>query len=92
MKEQKTTALNLTDEEFVYPGNRACSGCGLSMLYRTGLKAIGRDAILVVPPSCLTVMQGLYPIASTQLSVLNVTFASDRYGAPKGMIEVIPWT
>ncbi len=76
MKDQKTTALNLTDEEFVYPGNRACAGCGLSILYRTGLKAIGRDAILVVPPSCLTVMQGLYPIASTQLSVLNVTFAS----------------
>ena len=76
MKDQRTTALNLTDEEFVYPGNRACAGCGLSMLYRTGLKAIGRDAILVVPPSCLTVMQGLYPIASTQLSVLNVTFAS----------------
>ena len=76
MKDQKTTALNLTDEEFVYPGNRACAGCGLSMLYRIGLKAIGRDAILVVPPSCLTVMQGLYPIASTQLSVLNVTFAS----------------
>jgi len=76
MKEQKTTALNLTDEEFVFPGNRACAGCGLSSLYRIGLKAIGRDAILVVPPSCLTVMQGLYPIASTQLSVLNVTFAS----------------
>ena len=76
MTEKKTTALNLTDEEFVFPGNRACSGCGLSILYRIGLKAIGRDAILVVPPSCLTVMQGLYPIASTQLSVLNVTFAS----------------
>ena len=76
MTEKKTTALNLTDEEFVYPGNRACAGCGLSTLYRIGLKAIGRDAILVVPPSCLTVMQGLYPIASTQLSVLNVTFAS----------------
>ena len=76
MKEQKTTALNLTEEEFVYPGNRACAGCGLSMLYRVALKAIGRDAILVVPPSCLTVMQGLYPITSTQLSVLNVTFAS----------------
>ena len=81
MTDQKTTALNLTDEEFVHPGNRACAGCGLSMLYRVGLKAIGRDAILVVPPSCLTVMQGLYPIASTQLSVLNVTFASTASAA-----------
>ena len=80
-EERKTTVLNLTDEEFVHPGNRACPGCGLSILYRTGLKAIGRDAILVVPPSCLTVMQGLYPITATQLSVLNVTFASTASAA-----------
>jgi len=101
MEDQKTTVLNLTDEEFVYPGNRACPGCGLSILYRIGLKAIGRDAILVVPPSCLTVMQGLYPIASTQLSVLNVTFASTAAAASgvkaalkarkKGHTQVVAW-
>jgi len=81
MDDRKTTVLNLTDEEFVHPGNRACSGCGLNILYKVGLKAIGRDAILVVPPSCLTVMQGLYPITSTQLSVLNVAFASTAAAA-----------
>lgn len=72
----RTNVINLTDEEFVHPGNRACSGCGLSILYRIGLKALGRDCIFVVPPSCLTVMQGLYPIAATQMPVLNGTFAS----------------
>jgi pyruvate ferredoxin oxidoreductase beta subunit len=72
----KTSTLNLTQEEFVHPGNRACSGCGLSILYRIGLKALGRDCIFVVPPSCLTVMQGLFPIAATQMPVLNCTFAS----------------
>ena len=72
----KTNVLNLTEEEFVYPGNRACSGCTLSVLYRIGLKALGRDCIFVVPPSCLTVMQGLYPISATQMPVLNGTFAS----------------
>ena len=72
----KTNVLNLTEEEFIYPGNRACSGCGLSILYRIGLKALGRDCIFVVPPSCLTVMQGLYPIAATQMPILNGTFAS----------------
>jgi len=72
----KTNVLNLTAEEFVYPGNRACSGCTLSILYRIGLKALGRDCIFVVPPSCLTVMQGLYPIAATQMPILNGTFAS----------------
>jgi pyruvate ferredoxin oxidoreductase beta subunit len=72
----KTNVLNLTEEEFVHPGNRACSGCTLSILYRIGLKALGRDCIFVVPPSCLTVMQGLYPISATQMPVLNGTFAS----------------
>lgn len=73
---EKTTILNLTEEEFVHPGNRACSGCGLSIVYRMGLKALGKNTILVVPPSCLTVLQGLYPVASTKLPCVNVTFAS----------------
>lgn len=73
---EKTTVVNLTEEEFVHPGNRACSGCGLSIVYRTGLKALGKNTILVVPPSCLTVLQGLYPVASAKLPCVNVTFAS----------------
>ncbi len=73
---EKTTILNLTEDEFVHPGNRACSGCGLSIIYRIGLKALGANTILVVPPSCLTVLQGLYPVASTKLPCVNVTFAS----------------
>lgn len=79
-----STTVNLLDlpkEELVHPGNRACAGCGLSQIYRIGLKALGRDTILVVPPSCLTVMQGLYPIAATQLPCLNVTFASTAAAA-----------
>ncbi|MEW6077190.1 MAG: thiamine pyrophosphate-dependent enzyme [Thermodesulfobacteriota bacterium] len=74
-------AIDLPIEELVHPGNRACSGCGLSLIYRTALKALGRDTILVVPPSCLTVLQGLYPIAATQLPCVNVTFASTAAAA-----------
>lgn len=73
---EKTTIVNLTEEEFVHSGNRACTGCGLSIVYRMGLKALGKNTILVVPPSCLTVLQGLYPVASTKLPCVNVTFAS----------------
>ncbi len=78
---KKTTILNLPEEELVHKGNRACSGCGLSIIYRIGLKALGKDTILVVPPSCLTVLQGLYPIAATKLPCLNVTFASTAAAA-----------
>ena len=74
--QSKTTILSLPTEEFVHPGTRACTGCGLAIAYRVGLKALGRDTILVVPPSCLTVLQGLFPVASTKLPCLNVTFAS----------------
>lgn len=79
--EKKTTILSLTDEEIMNPGNRACSGCGLGIVYRTALKALGKDTVLAVPPSCLTVLQGLYPVASTKLPCVNVTFASTAAAA-----------
>ncbi len=77
----KTTILDLPEEEFIHPGNRACAGCGLGIIYRVATKALGRDTILVVPPSCLTVVQGLYPIAATKLPCINVTFASTAAAA-----------
>jgi pyruvate ferredoxin oxidoreductase beta subunit len=80
-KATKTTILTLPKEELVHPGNRACTGCGLNIAYRIGVKALGPDTILVVPPSCLTVLQGLFPVCSTKLPVLNVTFASTASAA-----------
>jgi pyruvate ferredoxin oxidoreductase beta subunit len=84
----KTTILTLPKDELVYPGNRACTGCGLSIAYRIGLKALGPDTILVVPPSCLTVLQGLFPVASTKLPCLNVTFASTA-AAATGVMQAL---
>jgi pyruvate ferredoxin oxidoreductase beta subunit len=84
----KATVLTLPKEELVYPGNRACVGCGLGIAYRMALKALGPDTILVVPPSCLTVLQGLFPVASTKLPSLNVTFASTA-AAATGILEAL---
>ncbi len=84
----KTTILTLPKEELVHPGSRACTGCGLSIAYRIGLKALGPDTILVVPPSCLTVLQGLFPVATTKLPCLNVTFASTA-AAATGVMEAL---
>jgi len=86
--QMKTTILSLPEEEFVHPGTRACAGCGLGIAYRIALKALGRDTILVVPPSCLTVLQGLYPVAATKLPCLNVTFASTA-AASTGMLAAL---
>lgn len=78
---EQTNIHDLPVEEMVHSGNRACAGCALSLVYRIGLKALGRDTVLTVPPSCLTVLQGLHPIASTRLPCLNVTFASTAASA-----------
>lgn len=87
----KTTILDLPEEELIEPGNRACAGCALGIAYRAGLKALGRNTLLVVPPSCLTVLQGLYPIAATKLPSLNVTFASTA-SAATGLLAALKVT
>ena len=99
--ENKTTILNLTEDEFVHSGTRACTGCGLSIVYRMGVKALGKDSILVVPPSCLTMLQGIYPVASAKLPSINVTFASTGAAATgvraamkalkKDNVNVVAW-
>src|SRR5665811_1764698 len=68
-------------EEYMLPGNRACSGCGLSLAYRYVLKALRENTILTLPASCLTVLHGLYPTTSVAIPSLSCTFASTAASA-----------
>lgn len=68
-------------EEYMLPGNRACSGCGLSLAYRYLLKALGQNTIVTLPACCLTVLHGLYPITSVSIPSLNCTFSSTAASA-----------
>jgi len=63
----KTDILSLPEEEFVHPGNRACSGCGLGIIYRIGLKALGKD------------WQGYDPGSAPQLSYCIAGAVSYRF-------------
>ncbi len=78
---KKTTPLTLTEKEYALPGNRACTGCGLSIAYRHGLKALGDNVILTVPASCLTVLQGMYPVSSMTVPCLNTAFETTAASA-----------
>jgi pyruvate ferredoxin oxidoreductase beta subunit len=71
-----TTVLNLPEEEYILPGTRACSGCGLALAYRHILKAMGEKTIVTVPASCLTVLHGLYPSTSVRVTNINTAFAA----------------
>lgn len=72
----KASAINLTETEYILPGNRACPGCALSLAYRYILKALEGQVIVTVPASCLTVLHGMYPITSVSVPCVNTPFAS----------------
>ena len=76
-----TTVMKLPEEEYMLPGTRACSGCGLSLAYRHILKALGEKTILTIPASCLTVLHGLYPQTSVRLTNINTAFATTAASA-----------
>jgi pyruvate ferredoxin oxidoreductase beta subunit len=68
--------MDVTEEEFIYPGTRACAGCGMALIYRMALKALGAKTIITVPASCLTVLHGMQGFCSTKLSVYHTPFAT----------------
>jgi pyruvate ferredoxin oxidoreductase beta subunit len=77
----KTTPLTIPEKEYALPGNRSCVGCGLAIAYRHGLKALGDRVILTVPASCLTVLQGMYPVSSMLVPCLNTAFETTAASA-----------
>jgi len=70
------SAVNLSDKEYLLPGNRACPGCALSLAYRYILKALDGQVIVTVPASCLTVLHGMYPVTSVTVPCVNTPFAA----------------
>ncbi|MBP7653955.1 pyruvate synthase subunit beta [Candidatus Dependentiae bacterium] len=76
-----TQITQLPDNELLLPGTRACSGCGLAIAYRTALKALGENVIITIPASCSTVLQGMYPIASSMVPILNTAFETTAASA-----------
>lgn len=68
--------MDLPEEEYIYPGTRACAGCGMALIYRIALKALGSNTILTIPASCLTVLQGMQGFCSVKLTVLHTPFAT----------------
>jgi len=66
----------ISAEELILKGHSACQGCGSVLSLRYVLKALGRDTILVIPASCSSVYQGLYPKVAFKVHTFNTAFAS----------------
>jgi pyruvate ferredoxin oxidoreductase beta subunit len=89
---EKMTAMfsikDLVEEEYTLPGNASCPGCAAALSLRIALKVLGPKTILVVPASCISVIQGYYPKTPCRVPVLNVAFASTA-AAGSGMVAAL---
>ena len=74
----KKTVLDelIESKELLLQGHSACPGCGSTMAMRYVLKALGEKTVLVIPASCSSVYQGLYPKSSFKVHTFNTAFAS----------------
>lgn len=63
-------------DEWILPGNAACPGCSAVLALRHILKALGKDTYMVIPASCASVIQGVYPRTAAAVPSFNVPFAS----------------
>ena len=55
-------------------GHASCPGCAVALAVRIVVGELPADSVLVVPPSCIAVMMGPLPLASTTLPVFQTAF------------------
>jgi len=81
--------LECDDRDNLYPGHRACSGCGEALGLKLVLQGSGRKAIAVVVPSCLGIILGPYPYSTFKIPVFHAAFetaASSAAGISNGLL------
>jgi pyruvate ferredoxin oxidoreductase beta subunit/2-oxoisovalerate ferredoxin oxidoreductase beta subunit len=62
-------------------GHASCPGCAVALGVRLVLQAVPDSTVLVVPPSCIAVMMGPLPLASTTLAVYQTAFETTAAAA-----------
>lgn len=65
----------LPEENYVFPGNFSCAGCGSILAVRLAMKVLGKNTIVVVPAGCLTsVTAGPFPKTAFAVPVVHCAF------------------
>ena len=73
--------MDITEEELLNKGHRACAGCAMSIIYRYALKGLGPKTIVTIPASCLTVLQGMQGFSSVKIPILHTCFETTAASA-----------
>jgi len=93
--------VDIQGSELVHPGHLGCQGCGASLVMKNVLEGLGRDAIIVLPACCWTVLAGPFTNSSVDVPILHTAFetaASTASGVKAGLealgnteTTVVPW-
>jgi pyruvate/2-oxoacid:ferredoxin oxidoreductase beta subunit len=62
-------------------GHAACPGCIEALSARHVLAALGRDAVAVIPPSCLAIIAGPQPLSGLRIPVYQPSLESSAAAA-----------
>jgi pyruvate/2-oxoacid:ferredoxin oxidoreductase beta subunit len=65
---------NIHENEYLYSGHVACSGCGAAIAMRFLLKALGEKTIIVLPACCWSIIAGPYPQSSLKVPIIHCAF------------------
>jgi|DewCreStandDraft_2_1066082.scaffolds.fasta_scaffold00699_22 pyruvate/2-oxoacid:ferredoxin oxidoreductase beta subunit len=78
-------------EEYLHPGHLACQGCGAALAMRLVLKAMGGDAMVVLPACCWTIIDGPFPYHALKVPLLHTAFETAAAAAAgvKAGLEVL---
>ncbi len=86
---QKYSWKDISKDELIYSGHLACAGCGAALAMRIALKALGKDTVIIVPASCWSVIDGIYPFHALKVNFIHTAFEtapSVATGLKRGLI------
>lgn len=64
----------VTKEEYLAPGHRACIGCGEVLAVRLAMKALGPESIVVSATGCMEIVSSQLPWTSWRLPWIHTLF------------------
>ncbi len=64
----------VTKEELLAPGHRACQGCGLGINIRLALKVLGKDTMVLTPASCWSGVGSSYCESTWEIPWMQTLF------------------
>ena len=73
--------LDLAEDSVLCSGHAACPGCIDALSARHVLSALGRDAVAVIPPSCMAIIAGAQPLSAMRIPVYQPSLESSAAAA-----------